>query len=135
MKRLAISIFLSFTTFLHLAAAPIAFAAPCDASAGPFEIFPRWYKYLTLDGECNVTDFQPGDVGLIAIAIIEILLRVAGFVAFIFVTYAGFKYVLSRGNPSEAAKARQTLIDAIIGIIIATSASVLVSFLGRTLSR
>lgn len=135
MKRTALSIFLSLTIFMNTVAAPLAYAADCDASAGPFEIFPRWYKYLTLDGQCNVADFQPGDVGLIAIAIIEILLRVAGFVAFIFVTYAGFKYLLSRGNSSEAAKARQTLIDAIIGIIIATSASVLVSFLGRTLSR
>jgi hypothetical protein len=96
--------------------------------------FPTWYKYLELNSNCEVADFKvPGDIWLVAIAVVEILLRVAGLVAFGFTVWGGFKYVMSRGNPSEASKARQTIIDAIIGIAITTIATVLVAYIGKAL--
>ena len=139
MKKVLLVLGIIFATTFTPLITPVVRAA-CDggnanADSGAFEIFPRWYKYLDLDENCNVTEFNPGDVGLVGIAVLEILLRVAGMVAFFYTVWAGFKYVMSRGNPSEAAKARQTLIDAIIGIAIASVASALVSFLGRTLAR
>lgn len=134
MKRVLLAVFASCLMLFNVILIPAA-SASCNANAGAFEVFPRWYKYLELDANCNVTNFGVDDIPKIGIAIIEILLRVAGFIAFVFTVMAGFKFVLSRGNPNEAAKARQTLIDAIIGIAIASVASVFVAFLGRTLSR
>jgi hypothetical protein len=111
-------------------------AGHCDKSSA-FDIIPRWYKYLDnkLDDKCNFTDFQWGDIWKIALAVLEMLLRVAGLVAFVYTVFGGFKFVLSRGNPQEAAKARQTIIDAIIGMAIALTATVLVAFLGRALTQ
>lgn len=121
-------------SFVPAAAESCAGGNP-NADAGAFSIFPRWYQYLELDENCNIEDFRAGDVGLVGIAILEILLRLAGLVAFIYIIIAGFKYVLSRGNSSEAAKARQTVIDAAIGLAIAIIAAALVGFIGRTLAR
>lgn len=99
-----------------------------------FLSFPTWYKYLELDANCEIAKFSiPGDIWRVAIAIVEILLRIAGMVAFVYAVFAGFKFVMSRGNPGEAAKARQTIIDACIGLVIASLATVLVAFLGNTL--
>lgn len=121
---------------MSLTSAPVH-AADCAVEGRSFfEVIPTWYKYLEVDcltGE--VTEFTfPGDIWLIAIAVIEILLRVAGMIAFGYTVFAGFKFVTSRGNPAEAAKARQTLLDAVIGIGIVTIATVLVGFLGNTLA-
>jgi len=112
-------------------------AADCNVDGRSFfEAIPTWYKYLEVDCDSGeVTDFTfPGDIWLIAIAVIEILLRIAGMIAFGYTVFAGFKFVTSRGNPGEAAKARQTLLDAVIGIGIVTVATVLVGFLGNTLA-
>lgn len=100
-------------------------------------VLPTWHKYLqTAGGTCEVTKFDvPGDIWKVALALVEIVLRVGGLVAMIFVIYGGFKYVLSKGNPSDAAKARQTIIDAAIGVGIASLATVLIAFLGKELTK
>ena len=122
--------------FAVLAPAYVSAAGPCD-QASAFDIIPRWYKYLgnELDSNCQFTNFQWNDIWKIGLAVLEILLRIAGIVAFIYIVIGGFRFVLSRGNPQEAVKARQTLIDAIIGMGIAMLATVLVAFIGRTLSK
>lgn len=114
-------------------------AAACGAGDGAsfLKAFPTWYEYLELDPTtCEVKNFQmPGDLWKVGLAIVAILLRVAGMIAVGYTIYGGFKFVLSKGNPTEAAKARQTVIDAIIGMAIASIAIVFVGFLGRTLTR
>lgn len=65
-------------------------------------------------------------------AILQIVFGVIGAVALIFVIIAGLQFVTSQGDPQAAAKARQTVIYAIIGLVIALSAEVIVKFvLGR----
>ena len=109
---------------------------------------PTWYKYLEFDQNCEikikeriVTYDSKGKVKkvndqinfktiwLILFAVVEIILRLAGFLAFVFVLVGGFKYVLSQGNPEKTANALQTIKNALIGVIIAIVASQLVSFL------
>jgi len=62
-------------------------------------------------------------------AIIEILLRVAAIAAFAMIVYAGIQLITSQGNPDSAAKARGTLLNAIIGLVIAVLAATLVAFI------
>jgi hypothetical protein len=52
----------------------------------------------------------------------------AGGIALIIITIAGFKYVLSQGNPQETAKAKNTIIYALIGLIVCLFAFSIVSF-------
>lgn len=62
---------------------------------------------------------------------LKIVFGVAGGVAFLIITLAGLKYVLSQGNPQETAKAKNTIIDALIGLIISLAAFAIVAFLTR----
>lgn len=95
---------------------------------------PTWYAYLKLNGSCQITKFQvPQDFLLILLALIDIGLHVAGLVATGFVIYGGFRFVTSRGDPDEAAKARWTVVNALIGLALALIAVGIVSFLGRRL--
>lgn len=59
---------------------------------------------------------------------LRLLFGLAGAIAFLLVTLAGLKYVLSQGNPQETAKAKNTIIDAMIGLIICVSAFAIISF-------
>lgn len=107
------------------------FGAACQKE---FFGFPAWYKYIRLDNSCSVVDFRvPGDLVLVGLALVEILLRIAGLAAVFYVIFAGIQYALSQGNPEEAARAQSALINALIGLAVAVIAIAFVVFLGRRL--
>lgn len=117
------------------------FAVACKPGAGGnFLGLPTWYKYLdgqNLGGKCTVQidlTNHPGQVSLILLALVEILLRVAGLVAVGFVIYGGFRYITSQGEPENTKAALHTIINALIGVGIAVIASVVVSFIARSLT-
>ena len=120
-----------FTTNLHL------FAAGC-APPGFFGL-PSWYSYLQLQENplthtCDVVNFAvPGGFLLILLAVLDILLHLAGLVAIGFVIYGAIQYITSQGEPEKTAKAQSTIIDALIGLVIALISVGVVSFLGKQL--
>lgn len=64
--------------------------------------------------------------------ILQLVFGVIGAVALVWVIIAGLQFVTSQGDPQSAAKARQTVIYAVIGLVVALSAEVIVKFvLGR----
>ena len=111
-----------------------SFAVTC-ANDGSFFGFPTWYKYLPPGqaggGACSVGFVFPDSIPLIALAILEILLRVAGLIAIIFVIYGGVTYVISQGEPDKVGQAKGTIINALIGLVVATFAVAIVSFVGN----
>lgn len=105
------------------------FAATCKSG---FFGFPTWYQYLELDSNCHVADFTvPGDLILVVLAFVDILLRLAGIVAVVFVIVGGAQYITSQGSPDATAKAQSTIINALIGLIVAVTAIVFVTFIGN----
>jgi hypothetical protein len=107
------------------------FAAGCDKS---FLAFPTWYKYLPGSATCEPRLTQINDIWLILLAIIEILLRVAILAAITFVLIGGFKFITSRANPDKTTAAKNTTIDALIGLVIAIVATAVVSFVAGRFS-
>lgn len=107
------------------------FAVTC--TGGSFLGFPTWYKYLpgTIgpDGICSPQLTSLSAVWLIVAACIEILLRIAALAAVGFIVYAGFQYLTSQGDPNKAAQARQGIINAVVGLVIAILASAMVGFI------
>lgn len=114
---------------------------------------PAWYKYLPGEGVQQINkDGSPGDVVcqptiktvtsasgeeekipinnilLIVAAIIEILIRVAGLAAFIYLIYGGFLYLTSSGSADQVSKAGSTLLNAAIGLGIAISSTAIIGF-------
>lgn len=61
-------------------------------------------------------------------AALQLVFGLAGAIAFIVVILGGLKYVLSQGNPTETAKAKDTVMYALIGLIICVFAFSIVSF-------
>ena len=111
---------------LELFLSPLQIFAACSKN---FFGFPTWYKYLEGANTCNPKLTGLNDIWLIALAIIEILLRVAVMVAIAYVLIGGFKFVTSRANPDKTLQARNTVLDGIIGLIISVVAIAVVSYL------
>ncbi len=119
------------------------FAATCSKS--PFLGLMPWYRYLTLDPNdgCRITSFDGPDgllkhgadspLLLIGLAILEDLIRIAALLAVGYVMYGGFQYLTSQGSPDVTKKAQQTIIYALIGVVVAVIAGGAVAFLGSTL--
>lgn len=103
--------------------------------------FPHWYEYLDVkqvtigaQKSCQVVDFAiPGDITLVALAILDMLLRLAGMVAVGFVIYGAIQYVTSQGEPDGVKRAQNTVINALVGLVIALVAAAIVSFVGDRL--
>ncbi|MGH7237631.1 MAG: pilin, partial [Candidatus Saccharimonadales bacterium] len=70
-----------------------------------------------------------GAIWLIVLAVLEDLLRVAGFVAVVMVIVGGIRYTVSSGDPQATSAAKGTLINALIGLTIAIVASATVAFI------
>lgn len=61
-------------------------------------------------------------------SIMEVVFAIAGSVAFLVIIIAGIQFMLSRGDPQKAAKARSAIIYAAIGLVIAVLAFSIVQF-------
>jgi hypothetical protein len=70
---------------------------------------------------------------LIGIVVFEDLLRIAGIVAVGYVIYGGINYQTSQGEPENTHRARQTITNAMIGVVIAVLGSAAVNFIGNRL--
>lgn len=102
-----------------------------------------WYQYLNLAkdavGKCSVTNFNDSTkvLGahspflLIALAILDDLIRIAALVAVGYVIYGGIQYTTSQGSPDATKKAQQTIINALIGVVLAVLAASIVAFIGN----
>jgi len=64
--------------------------------------------------------------------LLQLVFTIAGVVAVIVIIIAGISYILSAGDPQKTAKAKNTILYALIGLVVAILANVIVSFvIGR----
>jgi hypothetical protein len=73
-----------------------------------------------------------GDGGFFTTAV-NILLFLIGAVAVIMIIFGGFRYVISGGDSSAVTSAKNTILYAIIGLIIAALAYAIIDFVLNTL--
>lgn len=60
--------------------------------------------------------------------ILAIVFAIAGAVAFLIVIIAGFQFVISGGDPQKVTKARQTILYAVVGLVVCSVAFTIVKF-------
>jgi len=108
----------------------------CRAESVQFFGFPTWYKYLNpriTEKGCEITFEAERDVPRVLLAIFEIIMRVLGIVAVAMVVWGGFQYITSQGEPEATKNARNTIVNAMIGLGIAVSATAIVNLIGNNL--
>lgn len=77
---------------------------------------------------------QPGTGETQISTLLSRVFMIAGAVCVLIVAIAGLNYVLSSGDPQKAAKAKNTILYALIGLAVAVFATTIVTFVfGRLL--
>lgn len=113
-----------FVTTTGGAVATLAAPQPTYATcADRLLTFPTWYRGLgnsTSDG-CDIK--SPTAVGglqqfiwRIAFNVLEVMLQLVGYISVGYIIYGGYKYMTSSGSSDGMAKARTTILNAIIGL-------------------
>ncbi|BFD25346.1 MAG: hypothetical protein JST_000689 [Candidatus Parcubacteria bacterium] len=67
--------------------------------------------------------------------IISLILSFLGIIFLVITIYAGFLWMTARGNDAQIKKAKDLLMNAIIGLVIITAAYSLTAFVGSQLTR
>lgn len=104
--------------------APVAAAGDYCSGSGKFLTFKPWYDGLTESNDstksCNIKN--PDDVTKfiwkIVLNIIYDMLMAVGYLCVAYVIFGGFKYMSSSGSSDGMAKAKSTIMNALIGLVI-----------------
>jgi heme A synthase len=95
---------------------------PCDQVK--FLTIPAWYRGIATDegDNCNINSPDPNNPGkfiwTIVLNITEIMLHLVGYITIAFIIYGGFKYMLSAGSSDGITKAKSTIMNALIGLVL-----------------
>ena len=103
-------------------------------SKGGFLGLPPWWEYLKIDPTtCTPIVAWPGGVWAIGLAILDILLRIAGLAAVISIIVSSVMYVTSAGNGDRTSSALNRIINSLVGLAIVVVAASVVAFVGNRL--
>lgn len=127
---LAVALILGFatTTVAPARALPGAVTQVAACSGGSFFGFPPWYACLPKDASGSPKLTKLEDVWLIAFPLLETGIKAAGYVALGFIIWGSIRFMKSQGNPGEITAARDTIRDAVIGLVICISSVAIVQF-------
>jgi hypothetical protein len=141
--------FIVASSFIVAGALPGSAQAIADpACEKKFFNIPTWYHFLKVEPpDCEVqisekiikdngtvdTQVKLTNIWLILLAVIDILATLAGLLAVVFVIVGGFKFVTSQAVPEKIASAKNTLVNAVIGLVIAIIATQVVTYFGKVL--
>lgn len=117
----------------------------CSLPKGKFFGFPTWYQYLKGEqvtpngnasglGSCRPYIGKASDLWLIAAAAFEMLLYAAGVVAVGYVIWGAILYVTSQGQPDKIANGKNTIVNAISGLILVILSARIVGFIAGKFS-
>lgn len=116
-------------------ALPQTAMAACDDAR--FLTIPAWYRGLTVEqnGECNIK--KPENISQfiwkIVLNVTEILLHLIGYLTIGFIIFGGFKYMTSAGSADGMSKAKTTITNAVIGLILSIISIAIVNLVSNAL--
>lgn len=132
---LALSLILFGSVFASTLMPEPAHADACGDKGRILTLKP-WYYGLTEGSDCSVKPIGGGGVKIdvfirtVILTIVEDLLHIAGYVAVGFIMFGGFTYLTSGGAPDRAAAGQKTVLNAVIGLVVAMAAIGLINFIG-----
>lgn len=60
--------------------------------------------------------------------ILQVVFTITGAISVLVITIAGFRYVLSHGDPNLIAQSKKAIIYALVGLVVSISATGIVTF-------
>ncbi|HEY5138592.1 MAG TPA: hypothetical protein VIJ25_04655 [Methylococcales bacterium] len=115
-KQLVLSLALVFG--MGMVAVPVAVHADAKTDA---------CNAINAGADCSSTN-GGADIGKVITIIVNVLSMVIGIIAVIMIMIGGFKYVISGGDANSVASAKNTVLYAVVGLIVVVLAQTVVRF-------
>src|SRR5690349_9763851 len=90
---------------------------------------PNLYEGIQDPQSCEVQVRTISDIFKLAANAIQILIIAAGFVAVGFILYGAILYIISGGDSANIKKGKDTIVNAVVGLIITMLAFAVVRFI------
>ena len=111
---------------------------PVAACSEKLLTFPAWYRGL-LDGDCHMR--QVGNTGIpvanftakVALNVVEMILQLVAYATVIFLIKGGFDYMLSQGDANAMTGAKNTILNAVIGLVVSLMAVAIINVIAGVL--
>lgn len=96
----------------------------------PISVLAAWSGDTGLGASASQAglDTTPGQLPIIIGTVIKAALGLVGVIFLVLMVYAGYIWMIARGDESKTSKAKDTITAAIIGIIIVVGAYALTNF-------
>lgn len=140
MKKLSI-IIVSILTLFALISPSIAFAAtpssattPAAPTTSPKDAVCEGVGLTTGGSGCNDTKGAPTVDSTLKVAI-NVFSIVVGIAAVIMIIIGGFKYITSAGDSARVNSAKDTILYAIIGLVVVAMSQMIVQFVLRNVTK
>lgn len=114
---------------LSAASAPSAYATCADTPNSPACAAQRGADATgTQNKKCGKDGNDVCGIGDVIKQVINVLLFIIGSLSVIMIIFGGIKYVISNGDSSQITSAKNTIMYAVIGLIVALLAYAIVNF-------
>ena len=117
MKQRIQQIFVSAMLVLGLASTSVVPVAAFNA-----------FENACTDSSSEICKAKADSVDPLVSTIVSIFLWAIGIISVIMMVVGGLKYVISAGDPSQLKTARETIIYAVVGLVVAMLAFAIVKF-------
>jgi cytochrome bd-type quinol oxidase subunit 2 len=125
------SLIVGLVSAITLVAAPVAVPAIASAATNN-QIQSNLCAGATLKvdagGDCSTTSDGTNQINSIITTIINVFSLVVGVVSVIMIILGGFRYITSGGDSSNVQSAKNTIIYALIGLVVVALAQFIVQF-------
>jgi hypothetical protein len=105
-------------------------ASACGTQTGRL---PSLYDGLDCDNSGNINISGLSDILIIIGNVVQILLAVAGSIAIVVILVSAVMYISSAGDPGRVKKAKDILINTVIGLVIIIVSYAAVDFIAKGL--
>ena len=77
----------------------------------------------------------PDDLSVVIGTVIKTALGVVGVIFLVLMVYAGYLWMIARGDEAKVSKAKDTIVNAIIGIVVVVGAYAITSYVVNALAK
>lgn len=119
-------VFLAVGLFLGIVLSPAPVQAACGGPS--FFFIEHWSTALPCVNNNPAIQNLRQDLISLALWAVDSLLKLSAYVAVGFVIWGGIKYIKSQGEPAEIASAKNTISQAIVGLVICIASVMIVQF-------
>lgn len=97
-------------------------------------MLPILYKFASDISPIDPGSLPQGDANSSLLkTILQIVFGIIGAIALLMIVISGLRYVISGGNPDRISKAKDGIIFALIGLMVALTAEAIVSYVVKNL--